>query len=139
MLRRLSVRSCDLQIHTLIAHYSQTSEEGTLWDRSLCPLFGGCPFLGGWSLFSVLSHNMNSGDLQHQNNGYCKRCFMLGVLLLCEGLPCLQESVGACKRGGFTSHTGSNKSSGQAHSSNLQRRYFCRPCATTWLPDRRSF
>ena len=28
---------------------------------------------------------MNSGDLQHPNNGYCKRFFMLGVLLLCEG------------------------------------------------------
>ena len=82
--------------------YSETSEEGTLWDRSVCPLFGGCPFLGGWSLVSVLSHNWNSGDLQHPNNGYCKRCFMLGDLLLCEGLPCLQESVGACKRGGFT-------------------------------------
>ena len=110
---------------------SETSEEGTLWDRSLCPLFGGCPFLGGWSLYSVLSHNMNSGDLQHPNNGYsgyCKRCFMLGDLLLCEGLPCLQESVGACKRGGFTSHTGTNKCSGQARSCNRQRRYFCRPC-----------
>ena len=27
--------------------YSQTSKERTLWDSGLCPLFRGCPLLGG--------------------------------------------------------------------------------------------
>ena len=61
--------------------YSETSEEGTLWEPFLCPLFGGCPFLGGWSLFSVLSHNWNSGNLQHPNNDY---------VLHAEGVSCLE-------------------------------------------------
>ena len=25
--------------------YNKTSKERTLWDRGLCPLFGGCPLL----------------------------------------------------------------------------------------------
>ena len=27
--------------------YSRTSEERTLWEQRFCPLFGGCPYLGG--------------------------------------------------------------------------------------------
>ena len=29
------------------AMYSQTSKQRTLWERAFCPLFGGCPYLGG--------------------------------------------------------------------------------------------
>ena len=32
--------------------YSKTSEERTLWDRGLCPLFRGCPPLGGCPFFT---------------------------------------------------------------------------------------
>ena len=27
--------------------YSGTSKQRTLWERVFCPLFGGCPYLGG--------------------------------------------------------------------------------------------
>ena len=115
-------------------YYSESSEEGTLWDRSLCPLFRGCPFLGSWSLFSVSSHNWNSGNLQHPT---------------AEGVSCLEihsyvrgyhayKKVWEHARGEdgtilgrsayWDSQTGSNKSSGQARSWNLQRRYYCRLC-----------
>ena len=28
-------------------NYSQTSKERTFWEQAFCPLFGGCPYLGG--------------------------------------------------------------------------------------------
>ena len=31
--------------------YSRASEQRTLWERAFCPLFGGCPYLGGLPLF----------------------------------------------------------------------------------------
>ena len=31
----------------IIMQYSGTSEQRTLWERVFCPLFGGCPYLGG--------------------------------------------------------------------------------------------
>ena len=30
-----------------ILHNSRTSEQNTLWEQVFCPLFGGCPYLGG--------------------------------------------------------------------------------------------
>ena len=62
-----SSRSCLLPFYTIpifpllnrkIFHllvkclYNKTSEERTLWDRGLCPLFGGCPPLGGCPFFT---------------------------------------------------------------------------------------
>ena len=36
----------------LVTHpYSRTSKQRTLWDHSLCSLFGGCPLLGGCHIF----------------------------------------------------------------------------------------
>ena len=31
----------------LFCSYSRTSQQRTLWERIFCPLFGGCPYLGG--------------------------------------------------------------------------------------------
>ena len=33
--------------------YSRTSEQRTLWDRGLCPLFGGCPLFRGCLMFTL--------------------------------------------------------------------------------------
>ena len=33
--------------------YSGTSEERTLWERYFCPLFRGCPLLGGCLIFAL--------------------------------------------------------------------------------------
>ena len=41
-----------MAIPILSTIYSKTSEERTLWDRGLCPLFGGCPPLGGCPFFT---------------------------------------------------------------------------------------
>ena len=35
--------------------YSRTSEERTLWEQAFCPLFGGCPYLGGSLIFPPFS------------------------------------------------------------------------------------
>ena len=35
----------------LQSNYSRASEQRTLWERAFCPLFGGCPYLGGLLLF----------------------------------------------------------------------------------------
>ena len=35
----------------LLYVYSRASEQRTLWERAFCPLFGGCPYLGGLPLF----------------------------------------------------------------------------------------
>ena len=34
--------------------YSRTSEQRTLWERVFCPLFGGCPYLGGSLYFYII-------------------------------------------------------------------------------------
>ena len=34
----------------VLIHYSETSEERTLWGRAICPLYRGCPLLGGLCL-----------------------------------------------------------------------------------------
>ena len=39
--------------------YSKTSEERTLWDRGLCPLFGGCPLLGGCPIFTSKPYSLS--------------------------------------------------------------------------------
>ena len=31
----------------VVADYSGTSEERTIWEQRFCPLFRGCPYLGG--------------------------------------------------------------------------------------------
>ena len=36
-------------------NYSRTSEQRTLWDHSLCPLFGGCPPFRGCLIFCLVS------------------------------------------------------------------------------------
>ena len=36
-----------------VAYYSRTSEERTLWDGGLCPLFGGFALLGGCLIFAL--------------------------------------------------------------------------------------
>ena len=37
----------EVQLYTLCTDYSRTSEQRTHWERVFCPLFGGCPYLGG--------------------------------------------------------------------------------------------
>ena len=37
-----------------------SSEERTLWERALCPLFGGCPYLGGSPYSQKTGSDLNS-------------------------------------------------------------------------------
>ena len=41
--------------------YSRTAEERTLWEQAFCPLFGGCPYLGGSLVFHSLLPNFHFG------------------------------------------------------------------------------
>ena len=50
IVREMEVSECGVAIR--IFSYSKTSEERTLWDRGLCPLFRGCPPLGGCPFFT---------------------------------------------------------------------------------------
>ena len=34
--------------------YSRTSDQRTRWERVFCPLFGGCPYLGGSLYFDII-------------------------------------------------------------------------------------
>ena len=49
----VSVRAC-LCVYILCI-YSQASEQRTLWEWAFCPLFGGCPYLGGLPLFDYIA------------------------------------------------------------------------------------
>ena len=40
--------------HCYNCYYSRTSEQRTLWERVFCPLFGGCPYLGGLLYFDII-------------------------------------------------------------------------------------
>ena len=36
--------------------YSGTSEERTIWKQRFCPLFGGCPYLGGSQFYCIYNN-----------------------------------------------------------------------------------
>ena len=40
----------------VVADYSGTSEERTIWEQRFCPFFGGCPYLGGSPFYCFLLH-----------------------------------------------------------------------------------
>ena len=49
--------------------YSRAYEQRTLWERAFCPLFGGCPYLGGLPLFDYNYHlSMMFNDTRNDIN-----------------------------------------------------------------------
>ena len=48
---------CDRKAECREIEYSRASEQKTLWERVFCPLFGGCPYLGGLPLFDYSIFN----------------------------------------------------------------------------------
>ena len=40
----------------VVADYSGTSEERTIWEQRFCPLFRGCPYLEGSPFIAFLLH-----------------------------------------------------------------------------------
>ena len=53
-------KSSNCHYRNLRVKYSQASKQRTLWERAFCPLFGGCPYLGGLPLFdySIFQHGL---------------------------------------------------------------------------------
>ena len=49
------LKSSNCHYRNLRVEYSRASEQRTLWERAVCPLFGGCPYLGGLPLFDYIA------------------------------------------------------------------------------------
>ena len=68
--------------------YSETSEERTLWDRGLCPLFGGCPLLGGCPFFTSKPYSV------------CLKCILV-ILWVLQEVKSIEELDMALKSPAF--------------------------------------
>ena len=50
----------DRSFHRPVTLYRVRSKERTLWDRGLCPLFGGCPLLWGCPFFASKPYSVHA-------------------------------------------------------------------------------
>ena len=52
-----NIQYVSMYVHVRVTEYtctySRTSKERTLWEQAFCPLFGGCPYLGGSLIFRL--------------------------------------------------------------------------------------
>ena len=75
--------------------YSKSSEERTLWDRGLCPLFGGCPF------FTSKPYSV------------CLKCFLV-ILWVLQEVKSIEELDMALKSPAFMDQSPILTSSGRS-------------------------
>ena len=81
--------------------YSKTSEERTLWDRGLCPLFGGCPLLGGCPFFTSKPYSA------------CLKCILV-ILWVLQEVKSIEELDMALKSPAFMDQSPILTSSGRS-------------------------
>ena len=51
---RTTIPAAIYYMAALLAMYSRASEQRTIWEQAFCPLFGGCPYLGGSLRFDCI-------------------------------------------------------------------------------------